>query len=272
MTNSRGIEQLRDYYPAMSQRATSGPYLVNDPHHNISAAAVGGDPGPLLLGSEWKTKDGRTYRYVQMTGGVALLGLLLQRAADVEEETVSSSDDLLSIEDGGITNSWTEGAFAGDWVYVDEGTGAQQCRRIVWNTDVTLFLDYPLVTALAIADSDIIIIRPYHMLIAAASRLTMVAGVAAIRNENTGTGPGTNAIDQNSYGWMQTKGFCDHVRMDDAAIAAGKALTVDGSNAGRAELVASNADFISDFVFGYAASQVETAADTGPVWLTNCLG
>lgn len=211
----------------------------------------------LNVGTLVMTRDGRCFRYVQMTGAAALLGSVLQAAADVGEDTVSSSSDLMQIETGGVDTTWTAGDFVGDFVYVDDGTGEGQCRRIVANGTTWLRLDRALTTALAVADSDITIIRPYKVRKALAAITTPVAGVAVA------------AITQNYYGWMQVYGFCEHVLIDDATSTAGTYLVVDDATVGTAKAVTAT-HVGAQRIFGIA--HATNVSKTVPATLFGCTG
>ena len=257
--NSRGQEALLPYQ-AFNINNLGGETIHDDRHHNLAGTtAATDDPSrnyPLLLGARRETPDGRMWVYVQMTGAAAVLGSVLASNAVVGEDTVSSSSDLLIIETGGVDTTWVAGAFAGDYVYVDAGTGEGQCRRILQNTATALHLDRPLATALAVADSDITIMRPFHVRKVPAGITEVVAGVALA------------AITENYYGWMQVRGFCEHVLADDTATVAGGDLVADDGVAGTCTDVGTGAAHPDQYVFGtaYAAN----VSDTIPADLTHC--
>jgi len=266
--DSRGTNALLPYH-AFDMGRGKADVVYDSRFHNITAGAAIGQEEALLLGTRYECPDGRMWVYVQMTGAAAPLGAVLQAAAIVGEDTVSSAADLLSITGGGVDTAWTAGAFAGDYVYVDDGTGEGQCRRILNNSATALFLDRPLTTALAIADSDITIFRPFHMRLALAAITTPVSGIASVLNPNAGTGPGTNAIDQNSYGWIQVRGFCEHILLDNTATIAGGGLVVDDGVAGTARDVGAGAAWPDQYVFGNA--MIANVSTTAPGYLTGCL-
>jgi hypothetical protein len=266
--NSRGQDALLPYFASDNQKG-KGEIIFDNRHHNIAAGAAIAAQEALYLGTTFECEDGRKFRYVQMTGGAAALGLCVMRNADVAEDTVSSSSDLLKIETGGVDTTWVAGAFAGDWVQVDDGTGKGQCRRILMNDTTTLHLDRPLTTALAIGTSDITIIRPYHVRITATAPLDIVQGIASVLNPNAGTGPGTNAIDEDSFGWIQVSGFCEHIIMHTAA-AAGVPISASTNTAGRADIIAATEDQGVFTAFGFILGQVAAAGETAPGLLTGC--
>ena len=256
--DSRDVRPRDPYYSWLSPiRGMGGENIFDHRYQNIPALpATGGDPvvgGVPQLGSLAGTEDGKVFQYVQMTGGAAALGTVLERAAVVEEETVSSSADLMKIETGGVTTTWVAGAFIGDYVWVDAGTGAGQTRRIVDNTTVALTLDRPLATALAVADSDIWIIRPFRVIAATAAILTPVAGVSV------------GVITEDYFGWAQVGGICEHVLIDNATATVGSQLVVDDGVAGKAQAI-TDVTLAVQNVFGIALATA--ASTTIPVKLT----
>lgn len=267
--SSQGSEALPAGYGAYAHPhpCLTGENLLDGTHELQNLASDSVDNLPLPLGTTVQLTDGRVFKYVRMNVGTAALGSVLERAAEVGEDTVSSSSDLLSIETGGVDTTWVAGDFVGDWVYVDAGTGEGQCRRIISNTTTTLRLDRPLTTALAVADSDITIIRPYRMILATAAVTTPVAGISV------GTITAVNATpdpDVYYHGWMQTAGFCEHILLDDTASVEGQYLVVDDATAGKARGIGATVDVEDQRFFGIAAAA--NVSDTIPGWLTACLG
>lgn len=157
------------------------------------------DTAPMAnLGEIGVTPDGRQWVYVKANEALSL-GHALTRVADTDVDTVSSSTD----GDSDITKvteasaGWTVGAFDNAYVIVNDGTGAGQMFKVKTNTADTLFLfkEYKLTTALAVADSDIIIARPYLAEKVAITTLNQVPlGIAQV------------AFSANDYGWALTRG------------------------------------------------------------------
>src|SRR3990167_6769764 len=126
------------------------------------------------LGQRAETPDGRRFVYIQnVTAALTAKGMVGIKGATVDVDTVSSSSDSLSrkVYITEASAGWTIVAYADDWVLVNDGTGAGQVAKIKTNTADTLELypEYALATALDVADSDILIVRPYHVTIAAIS-------------------------------------------------------------------------------------------------------
>ncbi len=267
--NSRGQVALLPYQ-TFAAGNYGGESIHEHRHHNIAAGAAIAAEEPLLLGSTYTTSDGRVFRYVQQLVAAALLGSVLERAANTAVDTVSSGDDLLTITQPSA--GWTVGEFAGDYAYIDEGAVATeegQCRRILGNTADTLHIDRPLLIALDITDSDLTIIRPFRTILATVGITTPVSGVASVLNPAAGAGPGTSAIDINSYGWIQVRGFCEHILIHDTASVAGGDLVVDDGTAGYATDVGTGAAWPDQYVFGTA--HMANVSNTIPGDLTNCL-
>ena len=136
------------------------------------------------LGEVAMTPDGRRWRYVKANEAL-LLANALTRIANSDQDTVSSSADA----DGDITKitqaaaGFTAGDFTNAYGLVDDGTGSGQFFKIRTNDATTLFLykDYALGTALSVADSDIVIVRPFLAEKTAVTTLNQVpVGVAQV--------------------------------------------------------------------------------------------
>lgn len=150
------------------------------------------------LGGRAATPDGREWVYVKANEAISK-GHVATRIANVDVDTVSSSSD----GDGDRTYitkasaGWIVGAYQNAYGLVDDGTSEGQFFKIKDNTADTLNLykDYKLTSALAVADSDIVIVRPYLAEKSAVSVLNQILiGVAQI------------AISSGYYAWVQSKG------------------------------------------------------------------
>ena len=158
--DSRSVRAKSPYYAWLSPiRGMGGENIFDHRYQNVPALpATGGDPvvgGVPHLGSLCGTEDGRVFQYIQMTGGAAALGTVLEKAADVAVDTVSSGADLLSIS-----------IFPGRFQEFQDN-----------DTD-TVYLDRVLTTALDVTDCDLTIIRPFRVIAATAAITTLVAGVS----------------------------------------------------------------------------------------------
>ena len=150
------------------------------------------------IGTRGQTPDGRQWVYVKTTDALAKGKVAIQGAV-VAVDTVSSSTDALGriVYITKAAAGWTVGAYEDDLVVVDDGTGKGQTAKIKTNTADTLEL-YPetaLATALAVVDSDITIVRPNHVLIAAVT--SKVQGAIGIAQ---------TAFAANDFGWLLTNG------------------------------------------------------------------
>jgi hypothetical protein len=150
------------------------------------------------IGTRGQTPDGRQWVYVKATDALAK-GKVAIQGAIVAVDTVTSSTDALGriVYITKAAAGWTAGAYEDDLVVVDDGTGKGQSAKIKTNTADTLEL-YPenaLTTALSVVDSDITIVRPNHVLIAAVtSKVQGAIGIAQC------------AFAANDYGWLLTNG------------------------------------------------------------------
>lgn len=167
----------------------------------------------FLLGEVGKTPDGRVFRYVKANEALSL-GHVAVPVATTDVDTVSSSTNaagqIVYITEASA--GWTVGAYEDGWVHVNDGTGEGQVAKIKTNTTDTLILypEFALSTALAVADSDIIITRPF------------LAEKAAITDKTQNAIGGAQvAFAANDYGWVLAKGR--------GVVIAGEALTVGQS-------------------------------------------
>lgn len=162
------------------------------------------------LGDLAVTPDGRVWRYVKANEALSL-GHVATRIANTDVDTVSSSTDGNS-EITNITEAsagWTVGTYDDAYGCVDDGTGEGQVFKVKTNTADTLRLyrDYRLTTALAVADSDIVLVRPFLAEKAAVTTLNQILlGVAQV------------AFSASDYGWVLKEGP-GVVIMGDAAVA-----------------------------------------------------
>ena len=152
------------------------------------------------LGELAQTEDGREWRYVKFNEAFGTKGMIATRIANTDVDTVSSSTD----GDSNITKvteasaGWTVGQFENAWLLVDDGTGEGQFAKVKTNSADTLnlYTDYALTTALDVADSDIVLARPYLAEKSAITVLNQILlGVAQI------------TTTANYYGWVQIRGY-----------------------------------------------------------------
>lgn len=150
------------------------------------------------LGDLAVTPDGRVWRYVKANEALSL-GHVTTRIANTDVDTVSSSNDGDS-DRTRITEAsagWTVGQFDDAYGCVDDGTGEGQVFKVQTNTADTLYLykDYKLTTALDVADSDIILVRPFLAEKSAITTLNQILlGVAQV------------AFAANDYGYVLKEG------------------------------------------------------------------
>lgn len=155
-------------------------------------------PG-VAIGQRAMTPDGREWTYVlASTGGLAKGSIAVPADVTAVDNVTSSTDAMGRIVY--ITKAsagWTNGAFEGAWVVVDDGTGKGQAGKVIGNTTDTLQLapENAFTTALSSVDSDITI-QPTNLVIKAAvtSKLQNAVGIAQV------------AFSAADYGWVLTKG------------------------------------------------------------------
>lgn len=182
------------------------------------------------LGERAQTPDGRQWVYVK-TSAILAKGNVAIQGAVVAVDTVSSSADALGrvVYITKASAGWTVGAYEDDLVVVDDGTGKGQSAKIKTNTADTLEL-YPenaLATALSVVDSDITIVRPNHVTIAAIT--SMVQGAIGIAQV---------AFAVSDYGWLLTNG--DGAVLTGETLVVGKGFSTGDDTTGQVVVVAAN--------------------------------
>lgn len=151
-------------------------------------------------GTVAQTPDGSVWKYVQAKASGIVKGAVVIPNTVVDVDTVSSSTDSLGriVYITKASAGWTVGAYANQWVIVDDGTGVGQAGRIKTNTADTLELypEYAFSTALSVADSDIAIVSDGNVIPAAVtSKLQNAQGIAQV------------AIANGSYAFVLQKGM-----------------------------------------------------------------
>lgn len=201
------------------------------------------------LGQQGVDARGRVWVYGQATEATTK-GHCLRAAADVDADLVSSPVD----SNGNYTRiyystgGWTAGAYEGDWAFINDGTGEGQAAPIVGNSVDTLHLDqaYALGTALAVADSDLTIHRPFHWRKTAASMFKQLClGFAQV------------AFTSDYYGWVLKEGI--GVAVAGEALTAGTPITSGDDTAGQVELVDSGDDLFDVVIVGHSLVAGATA-------------
>lgn len=166
------------------------------------------------IGQAAQTPDGRRWVYVLAdSGGLQKGGVAVPSAVTAVDNVTSSTNNLGQIVY--ITKAsagWTNGAFSGAWVVVDDGTGKGQAGKVIDNTSDTLQLapENALTTALSIADSDITI-QPTNLVVKAlvTSKLQNAVGIAQV------------AFTAGDYGWVLTEGVGSVVAGNTLVVGAG---------------------------------------------------
>lgn len=188
------------------------------------------------------TPDGRIWRYLQATE-IITKHYIVETPATLGEDTVSSASQggkRVLIQTGGADSTWTAGAYIDHWVFVDDGTGEGQVGKIKDNsaTELTLYDDYALATALAVADSDITIVHaPDAENLDASSSNAPIQGVAQV------------AFAANDYGWFLVKGI-GGVIIGDTAAEANELVVVGSDAAGGGVGIGNDADREDESIVG----------------------
>lgn len=194
---------------------SAGPVGIGDvdpydsKYQNIAAPTTPQNPSPLLPGLVLSDpRSGQQWQYVKATVAVTLGQLLAPATSVAVANGITNAGAGATIV---TAQAWTVGAYAGDFFFVNGGTGVGQAARILWNTATTLYLDREMTVALD-TTSDFVIDRPFSVALSAATADTIVSGVSV--------GVLTGA---NYYGWMQTQGYCPMV-LAAGAVAAGVSI------------------------------------------------
>lgn len=186
------------------------------------------------IGQQAQTPDGNIWIYVQATTGVLAKGSIAIPDTVTAVDLVSSSTNNLGqiVYLTKASAGWTNGAFAGDYVVVDDGTGVGQASRIMDNTADTLYLYTPFTTALSVSDSDITIFKPWHVTKSAVtSKLQNAVGIAQ------------NVFANLEFGWVLQRGI-GSVLAGIALSPAGVDFTTGDDTTGQATIgIATNGQF-----------------------------
>lgn len=163
------------------------------------------------IGQQGQTPNGSIYVYVQAAGAISAGNAVIPNTVTTVTTVSSSTNNLNQIVF--ITKAsagWTNGAFAGDYVLVNTGTGTGQIARIQDNTADTLYLfGSGLSTALSVVDSGIAIYKQWHVVKAAVtSKIQNCNGISQV------------AFASGEYGWVLQKGV--------GTVIAGEALAIGG--------------------------------------------
>ncbi len=173
------------------------------------------------IGQQGQTPNGNIYVYVKAAGALTAGGPVIPNTVTTVTTVSSSTNNLGQIVY--ITKAsagWTNGAYAGDWVLVNTGTGTGQIARIMDNTSDTLYLyGSGLATALSVSDSGIAIYHEWNVITSAVtSKIQNCVGIAQV------------AFASGEYGWVLQKGV--GVVTGSEALTIGSNFTTGGATAG----------------------------------------
>ena len=165
------------------------------------------------MNEQGQTPDGRIWEYLKATEAISQY-MVVSNPANTDVDTVSSSTNgssqIVYITEASA--GWTVADYEDHWLLVDDGTGEGQLAKIKSNTADTLeiYVDYALGTAMAVADSDIVIRHePDAEKVAITTLVTPLKGVAQV------------AFASGDYGWFLKRGI--------GGVLAGEVITINVS-------------------------------------------
>lgn len=203
------------------------------------------------LGARAFDEDGGEWMYVKNSSTALARGTVVMPAASVNQDLWSSDSTLKILTKAAA--AMTAGAYSGWYAYVNEGTGQGQLRKIASNTVTTITLEEALTSALAVADSDLLIFNPYVVDVATVSAQVPPIGVAQ------------NTITANYYGWVKVAGVAEVLA--GGVLVKGLYAKLADDTAGQV-LVAANTNDLFDITVIGIALQANTNADVGvPIML-----
>lgn len=213
---------------------------------------------PIELGTQFVTFDGRVFKFFKNGGSSALAEgntLTLHTASD--QDTLASSTDLYEVTQAAA--GWTINQWRGYFLTINDGTGEGQTRRVAGNSATVLYLEEPLHTALAVADSDGLLWHPYILAKTGTGVLVPVSGIAI------------GTIAAGNYGWMQSHGMCEAVILEAVKSVSGFVCN-SAATAGYAQEVGAGITLEDAAVFGTAYFAMSNNDVGTPVYLWGCVG
>lgn len=178
----------------------------------------------LDIGTIRRLTDGRTFRYVQMTGGALALG---KGAVPAAASAITNLTSASGVGPDGATTTiitdadatWTADAYVGYYFKVDTSmTGSEEAIKIVGNTATTLTLEKSITTALASGGTDDGEIIP---------PLGVVVISAIDTADQVCAGFGIGTITEDYFGWVQLKGYGNVI--PTSALTEGQNFTLGGA-------------------------------------------
>lgn len=164
-------------------------------------------------GSYAQNEWGEEYRYVKTKDALSrgkLVKVSGYTSGLSDEDTLSSNLDTGGEYHKRIVTqsgaSWTSGHWYGCYLYINDGTGEGQLRRIIKNDATTLTLETALTTALSVSDSDGVIFADWQVELSPITVLTQKPMGVAV-----------NTVTAGNYCWIKTGGV--------AEVLAGEGLT-----------------------------------------------
>jgi len=214
--------------------------------------------GEFKLGERGMTPDGREWQFAQSSETIANSSAVIP-AAVVDTDLWSSSTDNQGriVYANRAANSLTVGVYEDGIGIVNEGTGAGQTFKIRTNsaTQLTLYPETALTTALAVADSDLMYLVMSKVRPAAiTSKVQMCQGGNQV------------AFASGDYGWILTNG--DGRAVTGAALTIGGGFITGDDTVGQVIPATTNVGSLEQQTLGYAITASTT--DTGALvrWIT----
>lgn len=214
--------------------------------------------GEFKLGQRAMTPDGREWQFCQASETIAN-SLAVIPAAVVDTDLWSSSTDNQGriVYATRAANSLTVGAYEDAIGIVNEGTGAGQTFKIRTNnaTQLTLYPETALTTALSVADSDLMYIG-----------MSKVRPAAVTSKVQMCQGGNQVAFASGDYGWVLTNG--DGRVLTGAALTIGAGFITGDDTAGQVIPATTNVGSLEQQTLGYAITAATTDVTALVRWIT----
>ncbi len=215
--------------------------------------------GQLDLGQRGYTPDGREWQYVHANENLTKSSAVIPTTAGDTDTWVSSTDNqgrIVYMTDAGA--SLTTGAYEFGIGVINDGTGAGQTFKIRTNnvTQLTLYPETALTTALSISDSDAIYLGMSQVSMSAVtSKLQMCQGSNQV------------AFTSGDYGWILTNG--DGRAVTGTVLVVGAGFNTGDDVVGQVQVAVITEGPLTAQNLGYAIA-VTATADAGSLvrWIT----
>jgi hypothetical protein len=210
-------------------KAFTGPTFITqfDPFHKSTVKEH-------AYGQRVETQDGRVFRYAKTGEAITIGALTLSPAINATLVNCAvNAVRAIGATEVAFTNAATTATaneYAEGYAIISYGTGYGQILKVAshaaWTsaqTDASVTLEDPLVTALDATSKIEFTHNPWNGVMMTANSVTVPAGGALI------------AYDSGDYGWFQTHGVFPGTA--DGTVTAGYQIMADASTAGDIDLV-----------------------------------